>query len=174
MKNNFFVLISLLCIFFISCTDKKNQKEIIISGTDSLKLPTQSELLDKADSKALKASLNKIDYDLTKMSSTMIYGQVFDMMIDPDSYIGKTLKMKGNFQVFENEENNERYYAIVIQDATACCQQGIEFIWSGEHTYPDDYPKIGDEITITGVYQVSYTEDDLMFNYLLTDDIECK
>ena len=44
------------------------------------------------------------------------------------------------------------YYACVIADATACCQQGLEFVLSGNHTFPDDYPEVGEEITVTGTF----------------------
>ena len=41
---------------------------------------------------------------------------------------------------------------MLISDATACCAQGIEFVLAGEHTYPDDYPELGSEIVIHGIF----------------------
>ncbi|MCR4954145.1 MAG: hypothetical protein K6A43_08740 [Treponema sp.] len=190
-KIVFSVSISVLIFSFlmISCSPKKNaNSEYIIQGIEETTLPTQEELLEqvtakdinasqnKADSKkssgTQKSSIEKPDLDLTKMSATMIYAEVFNMLIEPENYIDKILKMKGNFQVFTNEQNTERYYAVVIQDATACCQQGIEFIWAGDHAYPQDYPKIGQEITVTGSYKVAYTQDDLEYHFLLADRVE--
>ena len=31
-------------------------------------------------------------------------------------------------------------------------EQGIEFVLAGEHTYPDDYPEVNDEICVVGVF----------------------
>ena len=50
------------------------------------------------------------------------------------------------------------YFACVIADATACCSQGLEFVLAGEHTYPNDYPELGSEITVTGTFEL-YEED---------------
>ena len=38
-----------------------------------------------------------VDLDLTKISGTVVYSQVYDMMMNPDVYMGKKVKMKGNF-----------------------------------------------------------------------------
>ena len=35
----------------------------------------------------------KVDVDLTDMSATMVYSEVFDMVNKPDEYIGKTIKV---------------------------------------------------------------------------------
>lgn len=96
-----------------------------------------------------------IDVDLTQMSSTMIYSEVQNMMLKPADYVGKTVKMQGAFSVSEIGEN--RYFACIIKDATACCAQGIEFQWAGDHSYPADYPKDGSDITVTGEF-TTYNE----------------
>ncbi|MCR4925525.1 MAG: hypothetical protein K5917_04465 [Clostridiales bacterium] len=95
---------------------------------------------------------NNIDVDLTAMSSTMVYSEVYSMLVTPDRYLGKTVKMKGKFVVYHDEPTDKYYFACVISDATACCSQGMEFILAGEHNYPNDYPKQGEEITVVGVF----------------------
>ena len=40
----------------------------------------------------------------------------------------------------------------IIQDATQCCAQGIEFVPLEDYTYPDDFPEIGENICVTGVF----------------------
>ena len=37
------------------------------------------------------------DVDLTAMSSTMVFSQVLNMLVSPDDYIGKKIRMKGRF-----------------------------------------------------------------------------
>ena len=103
-----------------------------------------------------------LDVDLTKLSSTMVYSEVYNMMYTPDDYIGKTVKMKGQFAYYEDPETKAQYFACIIADATACCSQGLEFILTGEHTYPNDYPELGSEITVTGTFEV-YTENGFQY-----------
>ena len=107
-----------------------------------------------------------IDVDLTKLSSTMVYSEVYNMMVDPDSYMGKTIKMSGPFAVYTDQESGKNYFACIIQDATACCAQGIEFNLDGNYSYPDDYPAVDDIITVTGVFS-TYEEDGYMYATLL-------
>ena len=106
------------------------------------------------------AKTGAYDIDLTDMSSTMVYSEVYNMMTEPDKYMGKSVKMTGTFAVYEGDERN--YYACIISDATACCSQGIEFVLDGEYVYPQDYPELGSEITVTGTFD-TYYEDDIMY-----------
>ena len=84
------------------------------------------------------------------------------MMYTPNDYIGKTVKMKGQFAYYEDPETKSQYFACIIADATACCSQGLEFILTGENTYPNDYPEVGLEITVTGIFEV-YTENGFQY-----------
>lgn len=103
--------------------------------------------------------------DLTKLSSTMVYSEVYNMTVAPDSYIGKTVRMQGTFAVYEDPQTENRYYACIIADATACCSQGLEFVLAGENSYPDDYPESGKEITVTGVFD-TYEENGALYCHL--------
>ena len=103
-------------------------------------------------------SAEKIDVDLTALSSTMVYAEVYNMISKPDDYLGKRILMRGNFAVGKGDD---RYYlACIIPDATACCSQGIEFLLDGNYTYPNDYPQIGTEITVEGVFDTYYEGTD--------------
>ena len=104
-------------------------------------------------------NMDKIDVDLTALSSTMVYSEVYNMMTTPDDYIGKVVKMDGAFAVFHDEGSSDYYFACIVKDATACCAQGIEFQLAGEHSYPKDYPYEGDEICVVGVYD-TYKDGD--------------
>ncbi len=104
------------------------------------------------------SSADGIDVDLTQLSSTMVYSEVYNMMYAPSDYVGKAVKMKGQFAYYEDPETKAQYFACIIADATACCSQGLEFILTGEHSYPNDYPELGSEITVTGIFEV-YTEN---------------
>ncbi len=96
------------------------------------------------------------DVDLTKLSSTMVYAEVNNMMTKPEDYLGKTVKMRGNFSVYHDDATGKYYFACLIADATACCSQGIEFVLEGERNYPDDYPTLGSVITVAGTFDTYY------------------
>ena len=126
---------------------------------------------DKADtaSKAEEKKAEKIDIDLTAMSSTMIYSEVQNMMTAPDDYVGKKVKMAGQFNVAEVGDN--RYFACLIKDATACCASGVEFVWAGEHSYPGDYPEENAPITVTGTF-TTYKEGEATYCQLKDADLQ--
>ena len=51
------------------------------------------------------------------------------------------------------------YFYCVIQDATACCAQGMEFVWGdGTHIYPEEYPEDNAEIVVEGIFE-TYREE---------------
>lgn len=114
--------------------------------------------------------------DLTQLTSTMVYAEVYNMMLDPESYVGKKIKMQGQLAVYEAPEDYEfgsgYYFAVVIADATACCQQGIEFVLSDTSLeYPKDYPAENSEITVSGEFQI-YQEGDYKYCHLVNAVIE--
>ena len=105
-----------------------------------------------------------IDIDLTAMSASMVYAQVYDMLTHPEEYLGKTVKMAGQFAVYQGDTRN--YYACVIADATACCAQGIEFLPASALTYPDEFPSLDTYITVIGTFD-TYREENYEFCQLI-------
>ena len=105
-----------------------------------------------------------VDIDLTVLSGIMVYSKVNSMISFPDNYIGKTVKMQGQFNIYQATDENgafipdKMFFACVIADATACCAQGLEFALAGEPVYPDEYPELGAEITVVGTFEW-YEED---------------
>ncbi len=99
--------------------------------------------------------------DLTTLNQTMVYTRVSDMVTNPNDYVGKSVKMKGTYAVYEGEARN--YYACLIADATACCSQGIEFLPKKTLSYPADYPPEGTNITVTGIFDTYYEGQDMYF-----------
>ncbi|MGN1134941.1 MAG: hypothetical protein ACI4SF_01855 [Oscillospiraceae bacterium] len=110
------------------------------------------------------------DIDLTILSSTMVYSEVYNIMSDPESYRGKTMRVNGTFGAFYDSEIEQSYYAVLVADATACCQQGIEFVLNGDHKWPDDYPELDEPIEIYGVFG-SYSVGDNTYYCIYTDEI---
>ncbi len=144
--------IAILLVLFTSCTKPK-------PAPQAATLVSQPEVIE-------------VDYDLSNMNFTMISSFFFQMLIESEKYENKTFKIKGKFQTFENEEDPAAlpYFSVIMNDVTMCCQEGIDFVWEGNHSWPADYPEQDQEITIIGKYIVTET-DGITYNYILASDI---
>ncbi len=105
-----------------------------------------------SEDKPVLSNTEGVDVDLTILSSTLVYSEVYNMMTLPEEYIGKTVRMEGMFSYYHDDTTGKDYFACIIQDATACCAQGIEFELEGDHKYPDDYPEDGGYVKVEGVF----------------------
>lgn len=95
-----------------------------------------------------------VDIDISVMNSDMVYATVYQLMADAESYFGKKIKVEGIYNAAYDEEMKQYYHYVVITDATACCQQGLEFqLDDGSRVYPDDYPELGSEVMIIGTFE---------------------
>ena len=111
-----------------------------------------------------------VDLDLSAMSGTVVYAQVYNMMVEPQAWLGKMIRMAGYYNYYDDQEHGIVYHACIIPDATACCAQGIEFVWAGEHAWPDEYPEIGTDIVITGRLEM-YEENGSKYLHLVDADL---
>ncbi len=112
-----------------------------------------------------------IDLDLSQMSGTIAYAQVYQMVSEPENYVGKIIRMRGYFDVFEDQDTGIVYTSCIIPDVAACCAQGFEFVWAGDHAWPDAYPKLGAYLTVTGRFE-TYLEDDWLYIHLVDAQVE--
>ncbi|MBR2734505.1 MAG: hypothetical protein IKD80_09755 [Selenomonadaceae bacterium] len=92
-----------------------------------------------------------VDIDLTKMSSTMIYSTVFNIVTTPKNFVGKTMRMRGEYTTYPISAS-ETIHACLVRDGECaqvsirgCCSQGIEFRLTG-----GKYPAGAGEITVVG------------------------
>ena len=173
----------LICLVLLSCKAKDTTNNSGLQAAATAKVESnnsgsQNDVVSTlrpgsgtAGSTTGSLTPGKVDLDLTKMSSTMIYTTIFDMLIMPEDYVEKNIKVKGWFETYTDPYTAELYYAVVVPDATACCQQGLEFVWPGEHNYPADFPTPGEDITITGVYKVTETYG-VTYAYLEANAVE--
>ena len=158
-------------------SDAKNKQENSKSNTKkevSKKEVAGDAGKGKSSKSKSKTKGNKIDVDLNNLNANVVYSQVFLMMTEPDKFIGKRIRMSGQFNVYAAEEGNPsgvtEYYAIIIADAQACCQQGIEFVWPG-HTYPEGFPEVKSNASVTGIFEV-YEENGKKYCRLIADTVE--
>ena len=121
---------------------------------------------DAVSEDTILSTTEGVDIDLTIQDANMVYTQVYNMMYMPEEYVNKIIKIRGNFVVYYDTRNDNKYYYCQIQDATMCCAQGMEFIPEGNHVYPDDFPEYMADITVTGRFGL-YLEDGYTFAALM-------
>ena len=124
--------------------------------------PEKTEDPNRSDA---SKSTDGIDLDLTEMNATMVYSEVLGMVYEPDSYRGKVVKMAGDFSYYLDEQTGKYYFACIVKDATECCAQGIEYSLKGEYSFPEDYPELGDPVTVIGTFD-TYEEGGYVYMYL--------
>ena len=142
------------------CSEKPSQETIIpeqpIYTADIYPTATTTHFYDSDPDQETNVYAEDGYLDLTTMSSTMVYSEVYNMMISPQLFEGLTIKMEGTFSYYYDEATDKEYFACIIQDATACCSQGIEFELSGDVSYPDDYPEPGQTVCVEGTFDTYY------------------
>lgn len=139
--------------------------------TGMLCLSMLSGCSDAQTDSGLSGATEDIDIvDLTMLSSTMVYAEVNNMLTAPEEYVGKTVKVRGLYYANNYPDQGICYHFVVIEDSSACCSQGLEFILTGTHSDPEDYPDDQTLVEITGVWGV-YEEDGNPYYYLATDEI---
>ena len=179
------LLLSLLTAILSGCGANKNQvptrshgnktqtvSDVMQQGTGATATPTTAAPTDVVAPEGTPTPVatvtstpmdpGKVDIDLTTLSSTLVYTEVYNMVVSPEDYIGKIVKMNGPFAHYHDDVTGADYFACIIADATACCQQGIEFVLAGSHTFPNDYPEIGTDICVVGEFD-TYEEDGYMY-----------
>ena len=175
MKKLFcLLLIAMALCSLAACGREKDKGAAAADSADnqapessvSQKQPAEKKSESKPAASEPTQSTDGVDVDLTRLSSTMVYSEVYNMMYAPDDYIGKTIKMTGQFVYYENPDTKAQYFTCIIGDAMACCSQGLEFVMEGDLAYPDDYLELGADITVIGEFQ-SYEENGMTWYHLV-------
>ena len=156
--------------------DASSSNEKSSASAESIPTPKEQETPDEQQTpeepEQTQTSADGVDVDLTVLSSTMVYSEVYNMLYnDPAHYLGKTVKARGEFSIYQLVTDGVLQpdpvsYACIISDAAACCAEGMEFVLEGDYTYPDDYPELGAEITVIGEFQ-SYEENGMTWYHLV-------
>ena len=187
MMKRLFCLLLAVCMMASLCAcgkgsekdagnDASSSNEKSSASAESIPTPKEQETPDEQQTpeepEQTQTSADGVDVDLTVLSSTMVYSEVYNMLYnDPAHYLGKTVKARGGFSIYQLVTDGVLQpdpvaYACIIADATACCADGMEFVLEGDYTYPDDYPELGAEITVIGEFQ-SYEENGMTWYHLV-------
>jgi hypothetical protein len=116
-----------------------------------------------------------VDIDFSTMTAEAIGKEFYKMKTEPDTYVGKTVRAKGPYLAIFDEEVGRYCHLIFYEDAAGCCQEYMEFMWSGDRVYPDDYPEEGTIVELVGVFDYYTIEIDEFFvmncPYLNVDEV---
>lgn len=135
-----------------------NEKETEQAKTQENIIPSQKPETENSSSKP--------DIDLTVLSSTVMYSELYNILTQPDLYEGKIIKIRGQFSAMEDPQTGKKYFACGISDVGGCCQIGLEFVTLNEMAYPDDYPTLGSIVTVQGRFN-AYVEEGIGYRTLL-------
>ena len=156
MKKTLTIFFVLIFFIFFSCTKHKSY-----INEETQKEPVGAETLSSEIGNVIKESAPKIDYDLSNMNYNMLSAVTFEMLIEPEKYADKTVKISGQF--YTEVEEAIRYYSVIIWDATLCCPAGMDFIPPDTMTFPDDFPPEETTITVTGTLHENTEDGNLLF-----------
>ena len=99
------LLIALTLVPLAACGREKDKVTAAADSADnqapeasaSQKQPSEKKSESKPAASDPTQGTDGVDVDLTRLSSTMVYSEVYNMMNAPGDYIGKTIKMTGQF-----------------------------------------------------------------------------
>ena len=123
----------------------KSVNDVLEKQTKAEEQKEQTEEKDKkkeSTDTSENTGTEDVDYDLTEMNSDIVYATVYQMMVEPEQYEGKTIRIDGIYYISKDEATGNTYHFCVIKDALACCAQGLEFVRKNEEELSDeDYPE---------------------------------
>jgi len=101
-----------------------------------------------------------------EIKEKMFLAQVNDVYLNPEDYLGKTIKLEG---IFKEEQGYEKSYCFVIRYGPGCCgndgNAGFEVAWAKEDARP--YPAADSWVEAAG--ELKMYEEDGYSRYLYLD-----
>lgn len=91
-----------------------------------------------------------VDIDLTTLSSTVVFSQLYNMLVDPTPYLGTAVRMSGIYIVYSDGSR-----ACLISDEGGCCQEGVHFALREGIPYPEE----NSLVTVVGTFGTYYIND---------------
>lgn len=146
------IIVTLSCILLVGCGGAKKADVGSTTDISNIESSTQTAGAD-IKSEETKAE-GQVDYDLSSMGPDMVYATIYQMMIDPKSYVGKSFKVTGNYYSSYSKENDQYYHFCMVKDAAACCAQGLELLWANESmNRHENCPDEEALVTVEGVFE---------------------
>lgn len=152
MKKRNYMILGVMAVVSLTGCSTSDTSQTLPDRLNEIWQSQQSQAEETQAQTLQQTTATDFDYDLTQMSSTVVYSQITDMTMVPEEYAGKTIKMEGRFEVYGDPNAEDPYLGCIVNDATACCSVGLRFVLTGDYTSAD-FPENGSDIVITGVFQ---------------------
>ena len=147
------IVVALVLSFLLSSCGNSKKSEILpekgVEGDYSSDTETVSDMAEEKEM-----------LDLTKVSRTMIYSTVYNLLAEPEECIGKTVKMQGRLGTYQ--DGDVTLHACLVTDVTECCELSVEFRTDEDIKYPED----GTEVTVTGIFSTYKDSHGILYSYL--------
>ena len=75
--------------------------------------------------------------------------ELTQMMRDPEAWAGRRIEVQGKFNYGEKTGRA----TVIVCDSTGCCETGLTFVCAEERRYPEDYPALYSDITVSGRFE---------------------
>jgi zinc transport system permease protein len=171
MKKVSGVSLGVSCIVILSLLGCRNTKTVTqggkqpqanTAGTLSVTLPASV-----SESESIPVRSTK-ENTLVEIREKMFIAQVNDVYLNPEDYLGKTIKLEGLFKS-EQYTNSADPYCFVLRYGPGCCgsdgNAGFEVAWNKETAAKETYPKSDDWVEAVGTLK-TYEEDGYPYLYL--------
>lgn len=149
--------LTLSASLFTACSKKDAATDTQTTSAANVTVPaatekTEPEILpDKKADELKKEKAGKADIDLCSENRDNDYNSFLKLLINPEDFDGKTVKLHGTFSI--NKNGGKNYYICSPSTKSGSASQGMEFTLSKDYKYPDDFPAPGEEITIFGKFE---------------------
>lgn len=145
MKNLKKCIVLFLCILLITgCSNKKGTDGKGINNTNSVDKVIDNQIANE-DRKNEITESEEASFNVESSKDTEDTISRAEDVSNTDGTVDYDLMQMSSDMVY----------------ATACCAQGIEFVWEdGSHIYPDEYPTDNAEIIVEGTFETYKEERD--------------
>jgi len=103
--------------------------------------------------------------DVVEIKEKMFISQVNDVYLNPEDYLGKTIKLEG---LFKMEQGYDKAYCFVLRYGPGCCGNdgniGFEVAW--DNNKKKQYPGVDSWVEATGELKKYEEDGDMEFLYL--------
>lgn len=171
MKRRVILFLAIAMLLACSACGSHNDPAQTEAPHVSAALPPEDAPPVSAPSAGSEGTTASVDMDLTTLSSTMVYAEVFYMMRSPEEYIGKTIRLAGRFQAYQDPETKQVYCSVIVEDAAACCARGFDLVMPEARLYPQDFPTAQSEVTVVGTLRADRALEEQGFLFLRLEDV---
>lgn len=162
MKKYISVILLCTILLLVGCgKEATDNKEASSSETiASTSFETATHIETEAVTEEITHTTDETTLDLTAMNDHDAYHKLEQILLTPDNYIGKSITITGEYSSVHYSHAQQRYYYVLLADDDGCSQM-LEFVWGdGSHVYPDEYPKEGTLIRVSGTFETYQDKGD--------------